>query len=147
MANTPTSKVEDLFTKYQTIDNDIESGINSVLEEQNLTDTHRERYRKLLETQYRNLSYQIKDELVDGDTATVLVEIEVIDYKKSINDLTFDSEIYTKETFDEEKLNHLEKTKDKVKYTLELTLNKDNDGTWNLNALTNEQIKKIQGMY
>lgn len=147
MANTPTSKVEDLFTKYQTIDNDIESGINSVLEEQNLTDTHRERYRKLLETQYRNLSYQIKDELVDGDTATVLVEIEVIDYKKSINDLTFDSEIYTKETFDEEKLNRLEKTKDKVKYTLELTLNKDNDGTWNLNALTNEQIKKIQGMY
>ena len=34
-----------------------------------------------------------------------------------------------------------------VLYTLELTLTKDDEGTWKLNALTNEQIKKIQGMY
>lgn len=147
MANTPTSITEDLFTKYLTVDKDINTGINTVLDEQNLTVAHRERYRKLLENQYKNLSYEIKDELVDGDTATVLVEIEVIDYKRAISDLTFDSTIYTKESFDEEKLNRLEQAKDKVKYTLELTLTKDDEGSWNLNALTNEQIKKIQGMY
>ena len=73
--------------------------------------------------------------------------IQVIDYKKSINDLVFDSSIYTKETYDEEKLNRLEKAKDKVKYTLELTLTKNSDDEWKLNALTNEDIKKIQGMY
>ena len=33
MSNTPTSKVEDLFSKYQTLDNDIKSDINEVLEE------------------------------------------------------------------------------------------------------------------
>jgi len=147
MANNPTSITENLFTKYLTVDKDINTGINTVLDEQNLTVAHRERYRKLLENQYKNLSYEIKDELVDGDTATVLVEIEVIDYKRAISDLTFDSTIYTKESFDEEKLNRLEQAKDKVKYTLELTLTKDNEGSWNLNALTNEQIKKIQGMY
>jgi len=147
MANTPTSKVEELFTKYQKIDDDISSGINSVLLEQNLTKEHQERYRKLLEKQYQNLSYQIKEETIDGDTALVIAEIEVTDYKKAINDLTFDSSIYTKETYDEEKLNRLEKAKDKVKYTLELTLTKDSDGNWKLDALTNEQIKKIQGMY
>ena len=35
MANTPTSRVEDLFTKYQKLDNDIDSGINKILNEQN----------------------------------------------------------------------------------------------------------------
>ena len=147
MSNTPTSKVEELLSKYQRLDNDISMGINSVLDEQNLTDVHKERYRKLLETQYKNLSYEIKDEIIDGDTAMVIVEIEVIDYKKAINDLTFDSMLYTKESFDEEKLDRLEEAKDKVTYTLDLSLTKDKEGTWKLNALTNEQIKKIQGMY
>ena len=147
MANNPTAVVENLFSKYQKVDGDINAGIDSVLDEQNLTDVHRERYRKLLEKQYKNLSYEVKDETIDGDNAVVVVEIEVIDYHKAINDLTFDSSIYTKESFDEEKLNRLEGMNDKVTYTLELTLTKDTDGNWRLNALTNEQIKKIQGMY
>ena len=148
MDNTPTSKVETLFTKYQKLDTDIKDGINSILEEQNLTDERKNRYRNILENQYKNLTYQIKEEKIDGDTATVTVEIEVIDLKKSINDLVYDSNIYTKDTYDEEKLNRLEQAKDKVKYTLELTLSKnDKDEEWKLNALTNEDIKKIQGMY
>ena len=147
MANTPTSKVEELFTKYQTLDTDIDTGISSVLDEQNLSESQKERYRKILENQYRNLKYQIKEEIIDGNTATITVEIEVLDLKKTINDLTFDSSIYTKETYDEEKLNRLEKAKDKVKYTLELTVTKNDNDEWQLNALTNENIKKIQGMY
>jgi len=147
MGNTPTSKVEDLFSKYQKLDKDIDNGINSILEEQNLSEAQKDRYRDILEKQYKNLVYQIKEEVIDGDNATVTAEIEVTDLKKSINDLVFDSNIYTKETFDEEKLNRLENAKDKVKYTLELGLTKDSDGNWNLDALTNEDIKKIQGMY
>ena len=147
MANTPTSKVEDLFTKYQKLDTDIDTGISSVLDEQNISDAQKERYREILEKQYKNLTYQIKEEIIDGDTATVNTEIEVTDYKRAINDLVFDSNIYTKETYDEEKLNRLEQATEKVKYTLELTLTKDEDGDWRLNALTNEELKKIQGMY
>lgn len=147
MANTPTSKVEALFTKYQTLDSDIDAGINDVLGEQNLSLAQKDRYRDILEKQYKNLTYQIKDELVDGDTATVITEVEVTDLKKTINDLVFDSSIYTKESYDEEKLYRLEQAKDKVKYTLELTLRQDTNDEWKLDALTNEQIKKIQGMY
>lgn len=147
MDNTPTSKVEDLFTKYLTLDADIKSGIDSILDEQNLSDAQKGRYRNILEKQYKNLSYQIKEEKIDGDKATVTAEIEVVDFKKAISDLVFDSTVYTKETFDEEKLNRLENAKDKVKYTLELTLTKNKDEEWQLDALTNEQIKKIQGMY
>jgi len=147
MSNTPTAKVEELFTKYQKIDSDIDSGIDAVLEEQNLTEEHRIRYRKLLENQYKNLSYEIKDEAIDGENAIVTVEIEVLDYQNALNDLTFDSSMYTKETYDEEKLNRLENVKDKVTYTIEFTLAQDDEGVWKLNALTNEQVKKIQGMY
>ena len=147
MSNTPTSKVEELYNKYQTLDNDIDSGIEQVLNEQNLSNTQKDRYRAILEKQYKNLTYQIKEEIIDGNNATVKTEIEVTDLKKTINDLVFDSTIYTKQTYDEEKLNRLEKAKDKVKYTLELTLTKNSDGKWTLDALTNEQIKKIQGMY
>lgn len=147
MANNPTSVVDNLFSKYQKVDEDISMGIESVLDEQNLTTAHRDRYRKLLEKQYKNLSYEVKEETIDGDNAVVTVEIEVIDYHKAVGDLTFDSSVYTKENFDEEKLNRLEAMSDKVTYTLDLTLTKDTDGNWRLNALTNEQIKKIQGMY
>lgn len=147
MANTPTSIVENVLMKYQKVDNDIDNAIDSVLDEQNLTEDHAKRYRKLLTDQYKNLSYEVLDERIDGDRATVTVEIEVIDYKNAIADLTFDSTIYTKESFDEEKLNRLESAKDKVTYTLDLTLTKDSDDNWRIDALTNEQIKKIQGMY
>ena len=147
MANTPSSNVEALLMKYQKVDMDINNGIDTVLDEQNFTDAHRERYRKIIKKQYKNLSYEIKDEKIDGDRATVIVEIEVTDYKGAISDLTFDSSIYTKESFDEEKLNRLENASGKVKYTLELSLTKDSDDVWKLDALTEEQIKKIQGMY
>jgi len=148
MANTPTSKVEALFTKYQKLDEDINSGIESILEDQNLSDARKKRYRTILEKQYKNLVYQIKNEEIDGNKATVTVEIEVTDLKKVISDLVYDSTLYeTKELYDEEKLNRLEQAKDKVKYTLELELTKNNNNEWTLDALTNSDIKKIQGMY
>ena len=147
MANTPSSIVDDLFNKYQKLDSDIDYGIDTVLNEQNLTSEHKKRYRELLEKQYKNLSYEIKNETIDGNTAIVTVEIEVVDYKQAISDLTFDSTMYTKESFDEEKLNRLESANNKVAYTLDLSFTKDKDDNWKLDALTNEQIKKIQGMY
>ena len=117
------------------------------LKEQNLTDTQVERYKKLLEDQYRNLTYEIKNEKIDGDHAIVTVQIEVIDYKKSISDLTYDSTKYTKESYDDAKLDLLEKAKDKVTYTLELGVTKDKNNNWRLDSLSNADIKKIQGMY
>ena len=147
MANTPTSKVENLFTKYQKLDNDIDDGIEDVLNGSNLSDSQKDRYKKLLEKQYKNLTYQIKEETIDGNNATVKVEIEVTDFRKVLNELVYDPNIYTEETFNEEKITRLEQTKDKVKYTLELTLTKNETGEWILNNLSIDDIKKIQGMY
>ena len=131
----------------ETMEKAVVRELQEELKEQNLTDTQVERYKKLLEDQYRNLTYEIKNEKIDGDHAIVTVQIEVIDYKKSISDLTYDSTKYTKESYDDAKLDLLEKAKDKVTYTLELGVTKDKNNNWRLDSLSNADIKKIQGMY
>ena len=65
LSNSPTSKVEELFSKYQRLDSDVRNGINDVVKDENLTDEQSTRYKKLLEKQYSNLSYDIKDEKID----------------------------------------------------------------------------------
>ena len=150
LSNTPTSKVEELLTKYQTLDKDIKSGIDEVINEETLTSEQKDRYRSLIEKQYKCLSYQIKNERVDGDKATITTEIEVLDYKKAINDAVGKYQNrtdYTVEEYNNSKLDALEKTKDKVKYTIDFEVVKDKNGNWKLSSLSNETIKKIQGMY
>lgn len=150
LANSPTSKVEDLLTKYQTLDKDIKTGIDEVINEETLTSEQKDRYRNLIEKQYKNLAYQIKDERIDGDTATITTEIEILDYKKAINEAVSkyqDRNDYTVEEYNNSKLDSLEKTKEKVKYTIDFEVVKDKNGNWKLSSLSNETIKKIQGMY
>lgn len=150
LSNSPTSKVEDLLTKYQMLDKDIKSGIEEVVNEETLTSNQKERYRKIIEKQYKNLTYQVKEEKIDGDTSTITTEIEVIDYKKAINEAVSKYQgktDYTIEEYNNTKLDALEKAKEKVKYTIEFEVKKDNNDNWKLSALSNETIKKIQGMY
>lgn len=150
LSNSPTSRVEDLLNKYQTLDSDISSGINDILKEENLNESQKDRYRKVIEKQYRSLTYQIKDERIDGDTAIISTEIEVMDYKKVINETnSYYQSIndYTVEDYNDTKLDKLEKAKNKVKYTIDFEVRKDKNGNWKLSSLSNETIKKIQGMY
>ena len=162
LSNSPTSKVEDLLTKYQTLDKDIVNGItiwdipiiylgiNSIIEEENFTSIQKDRYKKIIEKQYKNLTYEIKNERIDGETASVTTEIEVIDYKKVVNEVNNKYQgntDYTVQEYNNTKLDYLEKAKDKVTYTIDFEVKKDNDGNWKLASLSNETIKKIQGMY
>ena len=150
LSNTPTAQVEDLLSKYQMLDSDIETGINNILDEDILTNDQKNRYKNLIEKQYKNLSYEIKDEEIDGNNATITTEIEVLDYKKIVNEVNSRYQgrgDYTVEEYNTEKLNALEAAKDKVTYTIDFQVTKDKDGNWRLGTLSNETIKKIQGMY
>lgn len=148
LSNTPTSKVEELFSKYQMLDDDIDEEINDLLETETLTSAQKERYRKLIEDQYKNLTYEIKNEEIDGDTATVTVQIEVIDYRKSISELNTDANTnFDVLEYNNQKLDKLENAKDKVIYTLDLIVLKDKNENWKLASLSQNDIKKIQGMY
>lgn len=149
-SNNPTSQVEDLFSKYQMLDNDVKNGIDEVLNSETLTKNQKKRYQKLLEDQYKNLAYEVKNERIDGNTAIITTQIEVTNYKKAINEISNyyqGREDYTVKEYNDKKLDNLEKEKEKVIYTIDFDVEKDKDGNWKLSSLNNETIKKIQGMY
>lgn len=111
--NTPTSKVEQYLGKYQKLDTDVSKDLDGVLaKDENMSDDQKKEYRGLLEKQYQNLSYKIKNEEVKGNTATVDVEIEVLDYQSSI---TKSKEYYAahQDEFKDNKQNDNEKEKDR----------------------------------
>lgn len=84
--NTPTKAVEEFLGKYQSMDSDVLAQLDSVISsDTSMSDEQKKEYRALMEKQYQNLSYKIKDESIKGDQATVDVEIEVFDYATSIS--------------------------------------------------------------
>lgn len=159
LMNTPTKRVETLMNNYVTLDKEVLSDLDeTLLGETLMNNDQKERYRDVLKRQYQHLSYKIKDESIDGDNAVVSVEIEVYDYSKVLNEVnnylnTNSKEFFNNETnetdiskFNDYKIESLEKAKDKVTYTLDLTLTK-NDNKWVLDNLTDVEISKIHGMY
>ena len=82
---TPTAKVEEFLGKYQSMDSEVLTQLDSVISTDSaMSDNQKKEYRSLMEKQYQNLSYKIKSEEIDGDSASVDVEIEVYDYATSI---------------------------------------------------------------
>lgn len=150
LSNTPTSKVEELLMKYQKVDKDIKDDIEMVLSDDSLTLDQKKRYESLLERQYKNMSYEIKDERIDGDSAIITVAIKVYDYKKVIQEVEnkyADIKDYDIVKYNDEKLDLLEKSNEKVTYTLELNVTKNSEGDWKADDLSILDKKKIQGMY
>ena len=81
-----------------------------------------------MKKQYKDLTYTIKEEMIDGNNATVTVEIEVYDYNKT---LTKAEEYYTSKPeefktesgevdlikYMEYKIKELGNVKERIKYT------------------------------
>ena len=85
--NTPTSKVEEFLGKYQKMGDDVSVQLDEVLsKDDTMTAEQKDKYRSILEKQYQNLSYKIENEEINGEEATVDVEIEVLDYATTIRD-------------------------------------------------------------
>ena len=84
---TPTAKVEEFLGKYQSMDSDVLTQLDNVISNDNtMDDTQKKDYKSLMEKQYQNMSYKIKNEEINGDEASVLVELEVFDYAGSISE-------------------------------------------------------------
>lgn len=156
-ANTPTAKTEELLMKYQKNDQEVLDDLNNVVsEEMTFNETQRQRYTEIVKKNYKDLTYDVKDETINGDTATVEVEIEVIDLTKVMyetenyfqanpDEFTVDGN-YSPNKYTDYRLDQLEQAKDKVKYTLEIRLKKTNN-KWAINDLSDIDIEKINGTY
>lgn len=157
--NTPKERVRELLDKYKNQDTNIVSKLDDVISTE-YTGNYKERYKELMLNQYKNMEYDITDEIIDGNTAIVTVDITVYNYGSTIENANeylrnHEEEFYRensetkevdREKFMEYKLNLLEGTNDRKTYTLEFTLTKEND-EWKLDNLSNENISKLHGIF
>ena len=156
MESTPSKRVEKLLMNYQNNDNAIMSELDDYLNTLTIDDAYYEDYKKVYLRQYQDLKYEIKDETIDGDNAVVTAQIDVYDYYKVENDVNNyiadnSTEFNNNGLFDSVKamkyrMDELNKTDERVQYTIDFSLTKVND-EWTINNLTDETLEKIHGTY
>lgn len=158
MRNTPTKQVETYLNQYQTLDSNVLTKLDSLVDQEELFDDDQKiTYKDILKKHYQDLTYTIKEETVNGDKATVETEIEVNDYTKALkeaenyrttNEKEFldDDNKFNETKFNDYKLNLLKSNKERVKYTIYFSLTKV-DGEWKLDDLTDSEEEKILGIY
>lgn len=156
--STPTKEVEKFLNNYQTLNNDVVAQLDDVVQKElTFTEEQKEKYKDIMKKHYQDLTYEIKDEVIDGDNATVTVEIEVRDYSKIMSDadtyltehpeeFNDDTGAYNVSLFNDYRLEKIKEAKEKVKYTLNLTLTKIDD-EWHLDDLSEIDESKIHGTY
>ena len=158
MSNTPTAKVENFMEKYQTMDSSVLSQLDSIVENRkDLTDEQKSKYKSLMEKQYQNLSYTIKDETSDKNNANVVVEVETYDYRNALNK----SEVYFENNQDEfkkedgsinlekymdYKIEEMIKVDDRITSEIVFVLHKKNN-KWILDDISDIDRQKIHGLY
>lgn len=158
MDNTPTKKVENFLNNYRNLDESVITQMEDIVSSDTLmSENQRTKYKDTLRKQYQDLTYQIKDEKIDGDAATVEVEIEVYDLYK----VTQDAETYYQAHLDEFKdendnlstskyidyrLDLIGKQTQRVKYNITFTLSKV-DNVWILDDIDDTTRQKIHGLY
>ena len=157
MASGPKDAVTKFLNKYKNNDQSVVNELNDYLKTEELDEETLEDYREIYLRQYSNLKYEIKDEKIDGDKATVDVQITVYDYYKtnveSGNYFTANQADFVDDDGDIDfvkyfkyKVKKMLDTTDTVDYTLTLNLSK-NDDKWEIEPLTTEQLTKLHGTY
>ena len=127
--NTPTKEVEIFLNKYQTNDSEVVNQFDtSLLDEDNLTDEQKSKYKEIMLGQYEDLTYEIKEEKIDGNKATVEVEIEVYDYTTALNN----AYMYLEENQDQFYIDGVLDVISFVNYKLDQLFNYKNRITYNI---------------
>ena len=84
MRNTPTKQVETYLNQYQTLDSNVLTKLDSLVDQEELFDDDQKiTYKDILKKHYQDLTYTIKEETVNGDKATVETEIEVNSFEET----------------------------------------------------------------
>lgn len=145
LGNTPTSKTEELLSNYQMNKNNISVSYTYLTSDTNISSDIIKKYEDAIRKQYRDMSYEIKDEEIDGDTAVVTIEIEVMDFGKAIN--KYNKSEYESVRYHELITKELENTKEMITYALDITLTKDEKDKWVVDDLSLENRDKLLGIY
>ena len=96
-AVTPRQKVSEFLDKYKNQTTDVVSQLDETIKTDITDQKQRDRYKTLMLNQYKNMEYEIKDEIIEDDNAVVEVEITVYDYASALKN----SNTYLNEHLDE----------------------------------------------
>lgn len=136
--------VIEYLEKYRNFTAEIEESLMKDLESVNWKKEQKEKYILLLKKQFVNLKYKIKEEIYNGEEATVLVDITVYNYHNSKREALKEQD---------ESQNYIDKVLEKmnnethtIKYTLVFKTNYK-EGVWVLEQPSEETLKKIEGIY
>lgn len=151
------NQVGNLFNKYQTVDVEVIDQLNDVVDlNADLTDEQKEKYIDIMKRQYGDLTYTIKKTTVEDNSAIVSCEVTVYDYGKIINETSIYAESNKEEFLTEEEIDNvkyndylleqLEDNKERITYTVDITLTKV-DNNWIIDNLTDNEREKINGTY
>lgn len=156
--NTPTKRVEKVLNDYKTKDEKVLTQLDNVINaDTTMTTEQKSKYKDLLIKQYTNMMYEIKDEVIDGDSAVVTVQIDVTDYYKAIAEadtyLTTNASqfknaqgVFDNSLFMDYKLNKIENATESVTYTIDFNVEKV-DGQWQVENISDIDREKIHGLY
>lgn len=142
---------------YRNKDKIIMNELDEFVDNEDLTDNQKQKYKEVLEREYATLMYKVVDERYDGDVAFITMEITVVDLFKAQekaaeyfndNPTVFNDEDgeYSKELYTDYKLDMMSKETDTVTYTIDIKLEKDGED-WKVVQLSNESLEKIHGIY
>ena len=154
---TPKQAVDDYLQRYITLDDSIMDQLNEFVNKEDLTDEQKLTYKEVLRNQYSSLTYTLKDEKIEGDTAYVTAKIKVKDlYKAQMNaqeyynehkeEFNDDNGVYDAVKFLNYKLLQMKEATDTKEYEIEFKVVK-NDNDWDVSQLSNEDLEKIHGIY
>lgn len=82
LSNTPTGKVEAYLNQYNSLTDNVKVDMESKVTSENLSSDNADIYRNVLTRQYQDMKYEVKDEKIDGENATVTVKVTVYDLYK-----------------------------------------------------------------
>lgn len=157
MKKTAKGAVQDYLNQYKNLSSNVISSMDDVVNDENLTDSQKEKYRDILKRQYQYLKYEIVNEKYDGDNATVDVKITVYDlykvqkdannYLTNSGDEFKENGVYSNDLFMNYKLDKMKKVTDTVEYNITFNVTKDDKGNYKVNDLSNSDLEKIHGVY
>lgn len=153
----PEEAVDTFFEKYRNKDEGVITQLIDTIANEELMDNQKEDYKSLMEKQYDQFAYVIKDIEVNENKATATVELTVLDYKSGIlkaeeelknNPEKFNGENgeFSEEKYMDYKIEEMTNVTATETHTIELTLTKE-AGMWKVDQLSDEDISKLHGLY
>lgn len=157
LTQTPTDKVKSFLNQYSNLSDNVLTDLDTKVASENLSSELQKVYTDVLKRQYKNIKYEIKDEKIDGDKATVITKITVYDLYKidkdslnymnnNLSEFNNTNGVYDDNMFNKYRLNEMLKTDITVDYEIEFHLNKV-EGEWILESPDRETLEKIHGLY